>query len=63
MRGSFYGRRWQYHAPWALTEWWKPSVFRGTDEYWNPSVMVILPPLGGVVFFYGRNLSREEETA
>lgn len=58
-RGSFYGRRWQYHAPWGLTQWWLPRAFRGSDEYDNPSVMVIVPLLGGVVFFYGRTLERE----
>lgn len=33
-------------APWKLTRPWLPRAWRGTDEWHNPAVSVVIPPLG-----------------
>jgi hypothetical protein len=60
-RDGFYGKRWQYHPPWTVTQSWRPRLERGSDEYDNPSFIIIGPLLGMVVFFYGRTIDRSPE--
>jgi hypothetical protein len=38
-------------TPWTITDPWRPRVFRGCDEWHNKSWALIVPPLGGFVFF------------
>ncbi|WP_068922212.1 hypothetical protein [Planobispora rosea] len=45
-------RRLLWWPPTRLTHWWLPRAFRGADEYCNPSIAVIIPPLGAVVWFW-----------
>lgn len=52
--------RFQYHPPWKATHWgfgFRP-VNRGGDEWGNPSLYFILPLLGTLVIFYGKNFER-----
>lgn len=44
--------RWQWWSPSDTTDWWLPRVFRGGDEFGNPSVGFVAPPLGCFVIFY-----------
>ena len=53
-----YRKRWQWHPPWRVTDWWRPRAFRGSDEYDNPSFSVVVPPLGWFVMFYRRKVTR-----
>lgn len=39
-------------APTALTRWWMPKVFRGTDENCNPSIAAVIPPFGALILFW-----------
>ena len=58
---SIYRKRWQWWPPWETTEWWKTRLDHGSDEYGNPSIYFIVPPLGTFVIFYGRKVDRSEE--
>lgn len=53
--------RFVYWAPRKVTQPWKPRVFRGGDEWHNASVAVILPFVGGFIFFWERKFSVEGE--
>ena len=48
--------RFQYHPPWWVTRWgWRwPLWYRGTDEFHNPSITLIVPMVGLFVVFPGR---------
>jgi len=59
-KGDYYSERWQYWAPWNVTNPWLPRMFRGGDEYCNPSVVIVLPLLGAFVWFYKRGPLRTE---
>lgn len=58
---GFYRPRWQYLWPWALSEPWRLSAWRGKDEYCNPSIVLGLPFLGAFVVFYERELRTVED--
>lgn len=57
---DIYRARWQYHWPWAVTRPWLPRVLRGADEHCNPSISVVVPLLGWLVWFYKRGPMRTE---
>jgi hypothetical protein len=40
-------------APWRTTRPWLPRFFRGTDEWHNRSVAVVVPFLGTFILFVG----------
>ena len=44
--------RFMWWPPRTLTCWWKPSLFRGEDEYCNPSIAVVIPPFGAFILFW-----------
>lgn len=50
--------RLMWWSPLGTTRWWVPRVFRGCDEWCNPSLGVVVPPLGTFIVFYGRRFSR-----
>ena len=50
------GYRLMWWAPWGLTSPFMPRVWRGGDEYDNPSICLTLPCLGAFIFFYSRHL-------
>lgn len=54
-----YGGRWQYWSPLDVYRPWLPRVQRGSDEYGNPSAVIVVPPFGALVVFYGRGFQRE----
>ncbi len=45
-------KRLMWWSPTQLTRWWLPRVFRGTDEYCNPSIAAVIPPLGAFIVFW-----------
>jgi hypothetical protein len=45
-------RRLMWWSPAQLTCWWLPRIFRGTDEYCNPSIAAVIPPLGAFILFW-----------
>lgn len=45
-------RRLMWWPPAALTRWWMPAVFRGADENCNPSVGIVVPPMGAFILFW-----------
>ncbi len=49
---GLYRDRWQWAAPCHVSDWWLPRVGLSTDEYCNPSIYAIIPPLGMIVVFY-----------
>ena len=51
------GGRVMWWAPWGLTEPFTPRVWRGGDEFENPSACVTVPLLGAFILFYSRHLS------
>lgn len=51
-KGGIYRRRWQWWFPWSLTDWWRPCVFTGADEWCDESACFVLPPLGCLVLFW-----------
>ena len=51
-KDGIYRRRLQWWYPWGITEWWRPQIFKGGDEWCNDSVCVVLPPLGCLVVFW-----------
>jgi hypothetical protein len=51
-RSGIYRNRWQWWFPWSVTDWWKPRVFQGGDEWCNDAVCFVLPPLGCLVQFW-----------
>lgn len=58
MTAGWLRERVQYHLPWQVARWgfgFKP-VSRGSDEWGNRSVDVIVPLLGRLVAFTGSNL-------
>lgn len=57
---GIYRPRWQWWAPWQVTSFWRPRVERACDEYCNPSVLLVLPPLGAFVVFYAPGPLRTE---
>ncbi len=49
--------RWWYHAPWNWARPWLPRTARGSDEWCNPTVWIVLPfMLGTVVIRYKRTI-------
>lgn len=50
--------RFMYWSPKTLTHPFRPSVFRGDDEWHNRSIAVILPFVGGFIFFWERDFQR-----
>jgi hypothetical protein len=58
---SIYRKRWQYWPPWETTDWWRPNGMFGSDEYGNPSLLLIIPPFGAFVVFYRARIDRSEE--
>lgn len=53
--------RFMWWSPTKVTQPWRPSVFRGCDEWHNPSVGVVVPFLGAFIWFTGRDFSRHGE--
>lgn len=51
-RSGIYRRRFMWRYPWSVTDWWKPRVFQGSDEWCDPSVALVLPPLGCLIVFW-----------
>jgi len=51
-RSGIYRPRWQWWMPWGVTDFWKPRVFRGADEWCHVSFCVVAPPLGCLVLFW-----------
>lgn len=47
--------------PATLTRWWLPRLFKGADEYCNPSVGVVVPPLGAFIVFWRPGPLRTEQ--
>ena len=45
-------RRWQWWAPWGVTDFWLPRAFRGSNEWCDDSVAFVVPPLGCLVVFW-----------
>lgn len=41
-------------APWRVTDPWLPRVWRGSDEYHNPAVSVVVPFLGAFHYWFTR---------
>jgi len=55
--GCYYGKRFQYWAPWKTTEPWNSRWDASADEHCNRSLIFVLPRLlGTVVIFPGRNM-------
>lgn len=52
----------QYYPFWKVTDWgfgfW--PVNKGSDEWGNKSLYFILPLLGSLVIFYGKNFERNK---
>lgn len=44
--------RFMWWAPWSLTRPWLPRAWRGGDEWCNPAVSLVVPPLGAVHWFW-----------
>ena len=57
--GCLYARRWQYWPPWAVTRWWRPQVIDACDGQ-RASKLIILPPLGALVWFTGRPCGHDD---
>lgn len=55
-----YQKRWQWWPPREVTDWWKPDLVHANDEYRNPSILFIIPPLGAFIIFTGE-IDRSEE--
>lgn len=53
--------RFMYWPPYGVTQPWKPRMIRGGDEWHNKSTGIILPFIGGFIFFWERDFSREGE--
>lgn len=51
-------KRFMYWWPWGVTRPWLPRVFRGSDEWHNKSVAIVLPLLGCIIFFWEHKFSR-----
>ncbi len=50
-RHGLYLDRFQYWPPWGCTFWYRPSFFRGSDEFCNASIGIGLALLGTFIFF------------
>lgn len=50
-RSGIYRPRWQWWAPWGVTDPWKPRVFEGGDEWCNVPLCLVAPPLGCLVAY------------
>lgn len=48
--------RWKHSE---ITRPWMPRIFRGGDEFCNPSLAFVVPPFGCFIVFYGRTLKTE----
>lgn len=59
--GQLIAGRFMWWFPWRITSPWRPAVFRGSDEWCNPSVAVVVPPFGCLIAFYGRRLRIEAD--
>jgi hypothetical protein len=44
--------RLMWWPPTTLTCWWKPTIFKGEDEFCNPSIAAIIPPFGALILFW-----------
>lgn len=51
-------KRLMYWPPGGVTRPWLPRVFRGGDEWHNPSIGIVVPFLGALIVFYGRGYTR-----
>ena len=51
-RGGIYRPRWHWWFPWTVTDWWRPRVSRGGDEWCNDSLLFVTPPIGAFVIFW-----------
>lgn len=51
-RDGIYRRRFFWWFPWGVTDWWKPGVSRGGDEWCNDSFVFAVPPFGALVLFW-----------
>jgi hypothetical protein len=38
--------------PWGVTDFWKPRVFKGANEWCDESACFVVPPLGCLVVFW-----------
>ena len=50
--------RFLWWSPRLVTQPWRPRVFRGCDEWHNPSWAIVLPFLGCFIVFVGREFGR-----
>ena len=70
--GTYWYDRFQYIPFWKLTQWgfvgftnlakgwWSHGpIHLGSDEWRNPSIVIVLPVLGMFVFFYGKDFKRD----
>lgn len=48
---GIYRPRWQWWAPWGVTDWWLPRAFPGGDEWCNVPLCLVIPPLGCLAVF------------
>lgn len=51
MQSILFGRL-MWWSPTTLTRWWLPRLFGGGDENCNPSVGVVVPPLGAFILLW-----------
>jgi hypothetical protein len=50
------GQRIMWWPPWACTHWWRLWLWRGADEYCNPSLCLDVPLAGCFIVFWRRHL-------
>lgn len=50
-RSGIYRYRWQWWAPWGVTDWWRPRAFKGGNEWCEVPLCLVVPPLGCLVVY------------
>lgn len=53
-RNGIYLRRVWWWAPWGVTKWWVPKVWKGGDEWCNVPLCFTVPPFGCLLVFWRR---------